>query len=209
MKSICTFILLAMLVVLVGFFTVGAEASGKVIEGVVSGYDGSPVAGVNVNIWDGKLLKRAVTGSDGKFFVSGILPGTSFAIRLTMPDSETVRVEGLRYPLDGGLNLTAGFIRVPAGEELVMKLPSNPSTGYSWTMLGKVSKDLLAFKEKYIEEPEEMNEVGGHAKGRSGNEIWKFKAVSAGRSSILLAYLRPWETPAYPASYSISSVSVK
>ena len=105
MKTSCTFILSLLLVIFTGFSAVGAETPDGRIEGFVSGLNGSSASGVKVNIWDGKVLKRAVSGRDGKFIVSGIIPGSSFAIRLTMPDSQTVRAEGLRCPERGGLAL--------------------------------------------------------------------------------------------------------
>lgn len=209
MKTSCKFILSLLLVIFTGFSAVGAETPDGRIEGFVSGLNGSSASGVKVNIWDGKVLKRAVSGRDGKFIVSGIIPGSSFAIRLTMPDSQTVRAEGLRCPERGGLTLTAGFEKTSAGHEYSLRLPSNPSTGYSWTLLGKGRESILAFKEKMVEGPEEKDEVGGHAKGGSGHEIWKFNAAAPGRSDILLAYHRPWETAVPPVRYHISSVRVK
>ncbi|HAJ94264.1 MAG TPA: hypothetical protein DCM41_05150 [Synergistaceae bacterium] len=186
-----------------------AEASENRLEGMVTDQNGAPTAGVKVNIWDGKTLRQAVSDREGKFYVSGIAPGTFFAVRLTKSNFETVRMGGLRFPENGNLSLTAEFVQILAGSDHIVKLPSNPSTGYSWTAIVKGREDILSFNEKIMEEQDEKSEAGGHTKGRPGNEIWKFNALAAGRSDILLAYRRSWEGSVAPVRYHICSVTVR
>ena len=177
---------LLLLVLAVGVINI-AEASENRLEGMVTDQNGAPAAGVDVNIWDGKTLRQAVSNREGKFYVSGIAPGTFFAVRLTKSNSETVRMGGLQFPENENLSLTAEFAKTSPGSDYIVRIPSNPSTGYSWTAIVKGREDILSFNEKIMEEQDEKNEAGGHTKGSSGNEIWKFNALAAGKSDLLLA----------------------
>ena len=186
-----------------------AEASGQKLEGMVTDQNGVPIRGVKVNTWDGKTLRQAVSDRDGKFSVSGIVPGTFFAVRLTRSTCETVRMEGLRFPGGQSLSLTAEFAKISPGSEYIVKLPSNPSTGYSWTAIVNGREEILSLKEKIMEQPDDKSEAGGHLKGRPGYETWKFSALSAGRSDLLLEYRRSWEGSVAPLRYHICSVTVR
>ena len=73
---------LLLLVLAVGVINI-AEASENRLEGMVTDQNGAATAGVKINIWDGKTLRQAVSNREGKFYVSGIAPGTFFAVRLT------------------------------------------------------------------------------------------------------------------------------
>ena len=199
---------LLLLVLAVGVINI-AEASENRLEGMVTDQNGAPAAGLDVNIWDGKTLRQAVSNREGKFYVSGIAPGTFFAVRMTKSNSETVRMEGLKFPENENLSLTAEFAKTSPGSDYIVRIPSNPSTGYSWTAIVKGREDILSFNEKIMEEQDEKNEAGGHTKGSSGNEIWKFNALAAGKSDLLLAYRRSWEGSVAPIKYYICSVTVR
>ena len=199
---------LLLLVLAVGVINV-AEASENRLEGMVTDQNGAATAGVKINIWDGKTLRQAVSNREGKFYVSGIAPGTFFAVRMTKSNSETVRMEGLKFPENENLSLTAEFAKTSPGSDYIVRIPSNPSTGYSWTAIVKGREDILSFNEKIMEEQDEKNEAGGHTKGSSGNEIWKFNALAAGKSDLLLAYRRSWEGSVAPLRYHICSVTVR
>ena len=199
---------LLLLVLAVGVINV-AEASENRLEGMVTDQNGAATAGVDVNIWDGKTLRQAVSNREGKFYVSGIAPGTFFAVRMTKSNSETVRMGGLKFPENENLSLTAEFAKTSPGSDYIVRIPSNPSTGYSWTAIVKGREDILSFNEKIMEEQDEKSEAGGHTKGSSGTEIWKFNVLAAGKSDLLLAYRRSWEGSVAPIKYYICSVTVR
>ena len=199
---------LLLLVLAVGVINV-AEASENRLEGMVTDQNGAATAGVKINIWDGKTLRQAVSNREGKFYVSGIAPGTFFAVRMTKSNSETVRMGGLQFPENENLSLTAEFAKTSPGSDYIVRIPSNPSTGYSWTAIVKGREDILSFNEKIMEEQDEKNEAGGHTKGSSGTEIWKFNVLAAGKSDLLLAYRRSWEGSVAPIKYYICSVTVR
>ena len=200
---------LMLLLILIGNFITVAEASENKLEGIVSDHNGSPISSVKVNVWDGKMLRQSVSDSTGKYSVSGITPGTFFAVRLTKQDSETVRIGGTRFPEKGNLVLSAEFLTLAVNSNFILRLPSNPSTGYSWTTLSNTPANILDFRKKAMEEEKNKAENEHNALGKSGYELWEFNTQKAGKASLLLAYYRSWEKPISPLLYHICSVNVK
>jgi len=84
-------------------------------------------------------------------------------------------------------------VEISIGESLVVTLPSNTSTGYSWTLAENSDEGVLQEVEhEYI--ATQTNLVGA-----AGKELWTFKALQDGTSTIRLEYIRPWEAGALPA----------
>jgi inhibitor of cysteine peptidase len=85
-------------------------------------------------------------------------------------------------------------IRVAPGQILVVKLPGNPTTGYSWQdrIAGDATLELCGKPEFQPDAaPSGMVGVGG-------TEIWKFKALKPGRETLRMEYSRPWMTNTPP-----------
>ena len=72
-------------------------------------------------------------------------------------------------------------IDIGQGQEFVIALGSNPTTGYSWQ---------ANFDESLLEPGKESQEG---LVGAGGIEYFKFKALGKGQSEITLLYKRPWE----------------
>jgi len=75
--------------------------------------------------------------------------------------------------------------------EFILKLKSNPSTGYSWALQQYDSKWITS-KKRYYQASTSM------LAGAGGFEWWTFRVKPAGFSakkpmSILMIYRRPWE----------------
>jgi inhibitor of cysteine peptidase len=78
-------------------------------------------------------------------------------------------------------------ITVNEGSELLVNLPSNPSTGYSWTEPAVERPDVLAqVKSEYVA-------PGATSVGSAGNQIWTLKASGKGTTTFKTGYSRPWE----------------
>jgi inhibitor of cysteine peptidase len=80
-------------------------------------------------------------------------------------------------------------INVEVGQEFIIALGSNPSTGYSWqASYDETMLELVGGESTY--EPEETDEevVGG-----GGTEFFRFKALKAGEVEITLTYAQHWE----------------
>ena len=75
------------------------------------------------------------------------------------------------------------------GDLLVFRLPSNPSTGYSWSVAASKPGLLL-------QQGEAICEIPKSAKGRlgaGGTEVWRFRAERAGTLTLTFSYARVWE----------------
>ena len=81
--------------------------------------------------------------------------------------------------------------KIAVGGSLTATLESNPSTGFSWALVSISDPNVL--------------EEGGHefeaaqatperpVVGASGQEVWTFKALKKGKSTISMEYSQPWE----------------
>ena len=78
------------------------------------------------------------------------------------------------------------YLDVGAGDEFVICLDSNPSTGYGW--MADFDPDVLSLVMKTFESsrhPPGMVGVGGR-------ELFTFAALEAGETKLNMIYLRPW-----------------
>lgn len=96
------------------------------------------------------------------------------------------------FVLQSGESAQSMNLRV--NQPLILRLPSNPSTGYSWTL--PVAPQLLRVEGK----PgfEEANTAPGVV-GAGGQEVWTLRALTAGEETLRFEYRRPWEKDAPPA----------
>ena len=84
-------------------------------------------------------------------------------------------------------------VTVRKGRAFALALPSNPTTGYLWQPAESVDDSVIKFV---------GNEYRGDYPGligAGGREIWTFKAVGIGETTIGLKYVRPWEKNTAPA----------
>lgn len=95
---------------------------------------------------------------------------------------------------------TAEIVSLARNQELVLRLSSNPSTGYSWqatkvpAMLRQVGEAAYA-----------QDAAKPGMTGVGGTEEWRFKAAARGTGILELSYQRPWEKgPAKKRLYNIS-----
>lgn len=80
-------------------------------------------------------------------------------------------------------------VTLSSGQILVIRLDSNPSTGYGW---GRTDADSTVLVQ---DEDAEFKEgaSGQGLVGASGVETLRFKAAQAGETTLELGYRRPWE----------------
>jgi len=74
------------------------------------------------------------------------------------------------------------------GEELTVTLGSNPTTGFQWSEVAEISDETIIQQVSHkfvgpgIDKPP----------GTPGEEVWTFKALKEGTTTISLEYSRPW-----------------
>jgi inhibitor of cysteine peptidase len=84
-------------------------------------------------------------------------------------------------------------IDLTSGGTLIVKLKSNPSTGYSWVVAGDPSP-LKLVKTAY-----RRNTASSKAAGAPGVQVLQFSAGSAGIATLQVIYRRAWEYNVPPA----------
>jgi inhibitor of cysteine peptidase len=88
------------------------------------------------------------------------------------------------------------------GQKLVLKLQSNPSTGYSWSLAESETPVLVSLgKPTY--------QARGALPGSGGVETWTLRAAKIGFETLKLEYRRPWEKQVPPAKTLLFRVTVK
>lgn len=89
-------------------------------------------------------------------------------------------------------------ITVKKGAILILKLNAQIGTGYSWKISHMDSKKLQSLGESQVESGEQ--EMPGAAE----QQVFGFKAIGSGVSTLELQYVRPWEQGSKPEKiYSI------
>lgn len=92
-------------------------------------------------------------------------------------------------------------IEVQAGDVFHIVVDSNPSTGYTWKIVGELSGVESVSSEYTADEPV--------IPGSGGVDVWTFNAVSAGQTQITLGSFPPGADVTEPAQTVTFNVVVK
>ena len=82
---------------------------------------------------------------------------------------------------------TGKEVEIAQGGILTINLESNPTTGFVWELIDIGNKNLIEFTNNEFE-ASETGFIGG-----GGAEVWTFKALAKGKTTITMEYSRPWE----------------
>ena len=94
-------------------------------------------------------------------------------------------------------------IEISVGQPILVRLASNPTTGYSWSVQGNPAP-LEVVKSDYDPDPQGKSRVGA-----GGVQTVQLIAKSAGKAQLKLYYRRPWEKDVPPASTFAVTIVVK
>lgn len=109
--------------------------------------------------------------------------------RVQVAVKEAVLPRGLILELpDGGSD-----IFLTQGEQLLVRLPSNPSTGFSWAIAGNAQSVLRPVGEPKFEPPARA------VPGAGGTQTFEFRVVGGGGAFLDLVYRRPSDKDTPPA----------
>ena len=97
-----------------------------------------------------------------------------------------------------------GSIDMEVNDLVNIELESNPTTGYGWFLSEETDGSIIALTDSEFIEPKKDKKIMGAA----GLELFTFKAVSNGKTSIILNYERPWEEVVEPLEVFEINVSV-
>lgn len=85
-------------------------------------------------------------------------------------------------------------VSIRVAQEFVVRLASNPTTGYRWVARGSLDGVIDRVGDAvFVQDPS-----GGRV-GVGGVELWQFRGVRTGKTTLSFAYRRPWEDPSAPA----------
>jgi len=79
---------------------------------------------------------------------------------------------------------------VSAGNTFTVTLCSNATTGFQWSESAKISDQTVVQQTGHeFVSPENTGMAGA-----PGNEVWTFKALKKGTTTLNMEYSRPWES---------------
>ncbi|MBA7647795.1 hypothetical protein ES703_55574 [subsurface metagenome] len=97
-------------------------------------------------------------------------------------------------------------VEIAVAGTLTVTLESNPTTGFQWSESADISDQtvLEQVDHQFVSPPEDTGMVGA-----PGKEVWTFKALKKGSSTISMEYRRPWEEDVEPGKTFTLSVVVE
>ncbi|WOO41084.1 protease inhibitor I42 family protein [Rubellicoccus peritrichatus] len=105
------------------------------------------------------------------------------------PESTGVATARPNIPVDATVLTQAdnkGSVAIEQNSNLVIKLPGNPTTGYSWAVTNYDSDVLELGRHEYY--------AGATGRvGSGGTFVFYFNAIGSGETTVKLKYSRPWE----------------
>lgn len=139
-------------------------------------------------------MKRKIWITSAVLVIAAIAIGATYAVSATSSNGNIFVTAA-----DSGKQIT-----LAAGDVLTLTLDSNTgSTGFSWTN-ASIGNSSIVKENSRDYQPPDSNLIGA-----SGQDIWTFKALEKGTSTISMNYTRPWETGAEPAATFNVTVIVK
>jgi len=79
-------------------------------------------------------------------------------------------------------------MEVAVGDSFAVTLCSNPTTGFQWSEAQVSDQTVLKQTDHSFVPPGETGIVGA-----AGQDVWTFKALKKGESTVSMEYSRPWE----------------
>ncbi len=90
------------------------------------------------------------------------------------------------------------------GGKVVIELPANPTTGYTWDV-GEVDTNIL----KQVGKTEYNSSSSNPVPGQGGTQTLRFQAIAPGKTTLKLIYHRPFESNTPPIQiYTIPVIVV-
>lgn len=95
-------------------------------------------------------------------------------------------------------------VRLHSGQNLILSLPSNPSTGYRWAIQDSAGGVLKTLGPEVYRNPEDAGIVGA-----AGVSTWRFQAFNPGSGRLRLTYQQPWAPEVPPVETFDCAIAVK
>ena len=83
-------------------------------------------------------------------------------------------------------------VEIAAAGSLTVTLESNQTTGFQWELISISDQAVLEkVDQKYV--APEATRTGAPVVGAPGEEVWTFKAIKKGETTITMQYSQPWD----------------
>lgn len=86
------------------------------------------------------------------------------------------------------------LISLKRGNSTIISLPSNPTTGYSWSLNSKNTRNTIVGIKELPYKPDNTGLIGS-----GGVQSWEVTGKKRGNAHIRFDYKRPWEKGVAPA----------
>ncbi len=92
-------------------------------------------------------------------------------------------------------------IEAAANQSLTITLDSNATTGYKWNLVTEPdAKVVKLVSSDYVVPTSDSQPIVG----AGGAEVWKFQIIGAGKTTITLAYFRPFDPKQVAKEYTVT-----
>ena len=141
-----------------------------------------------------------------KLIPIGILVAISLCLSACSPASKQVSVN-VSYDDFMKLQHISKEVEVLVDGSLTIALYSCPSEGRQWSEPAQISdQNILQQTDRKLVMPEDL---GDRPPGTPGQEVWTFKALKKGTSTISMVYTHPWDGEEEPMLTFALTVTVK
>jgi inhibitor of cysteine peptidase len=94
-------------------------------------------------------------------------------------------------------------ITLSSGDRLIVRLPAQLGTGYSWGLVGKPASGLVRLIEDHIETSPQA------APGTVEIQVFTFEAIGSGSGELKLVYRQPWDSEQAPVRTYALQITVR
>jgi predicted secreted protein/uncharacterized lipoprotein NlpE involved in copper resistance len=101
------------------------------------------------------------------------------------------RDDRVAAPAFVSLGRPAAAVVLRPGEDMLVRLPANRTTGFQWALADSARDVVAAQGTLYVQDA-----ITGLAVGVGGNEYWRLAAARRGERTLRFVYQRPWEQQA-------------
>lgn len=186
-------------------FSVLEASQAPFIKGIVQDQYGVPLPGVTVRGDNGRGIST-LSDSKGLFTLKGFSPARPVTLCWERRGYPPIKLNNVSLLPAGAVFVTLGYSETKVGGTVVVRLPSNSSTGYTWSGPDQ-GGDMLIPVGRVMEARPKVK-PGREMAGAGGHELWLYRAVNKGLNVSVFNYSRSWEKNIPPSRIYVAATIV-